>query len=111
MITNVCCGDVITKVKNGKVIINILNISESLKGTKNNELNKILHDDELVYKTTNVNLINKDYECVNKIKSLIQHNHMHLKERKWFFKTCDNNFEIFYLERVKIVKKILKEKK
>lgn len=67
-------------------------------------MNNILYNNEFEYKTNNINIINKDNESVNKIKTLLRHRHMNLKGRKSIFKICDNYFEIFHLERVKIAR-------
>lgn len=87
--------------------MSIFNISGPIKDIKNNELNKILHNNEFEYKTNIVNIINKEKESINKIKTLIWHDHINVKEKKSIFKICDDYFKIFYLKRIKIVKERL----
>lgn len=95
---DVYCGNVISVVKNKKIIVSMLNTSEVPKIIDKNDLNKIKYDFESDYKIFTVNSYGTINERINKIKSLIRHEHMNEEEKQSIFKLCEDFPEIFHLD-------------
>jgi hypothetical protein len=86
LIQNVYCANIINTVKNGNIIISILNISESPQNIFEDELNKILYEDDVEYKLHEIKMVNDNNDRVNKIKNVIRSDHLNKEER---YRGCD----------------------
>jgi hypothetical protein len=72
---------VIGKVKNGKIIVSILSISECTQKIKLNDLNKIFYDESSDYNLFNIDTIkiNDSSTRIKQIKNLIRSEHMNIE--------------------------------
>ena len=103
VIENVYSSNVIGKVKNGKIVVTILNITEEDKNININDLNKIKYDNEEDYELLKINNNNEKYNSnkinrINKIKSLIRSDHMNKEEKQSIIEICEQYSDIFHLE-------------
>lgn len=99
---DVYSGNIISRVKEGKAVISILNISESPREIKESNLDKIKYDDEFEYNMHKISLENNDTHRIDKIKTLIRSEHMNEEERNTILKLCEQYSEIFYLKGDKL---------
>ena len=98
LIQDVYCANIINTVKNGNTVISILNISESPQNIFEDELNKILYEDNVEYKLHEIKMINDNNDRVNKIKNLIRSDHLNKEERDTILEICEHFSDVFHLE-------------
>jgi hypothetical protein len=95
--TDVYCGNTLGVVRDGELIVTMLNISEISKEVNKDTLNKLKYEEELEYRIYNIDTENKE-DRANKIKNLIRSDHMNNEERQAIYELCEQYAEIFHLE-------------
>lgn len=98
LIQDVYCANIINTVRNGNTVISILNISELPQNIYEDQLNKILYDNDIEYKLHEIKIVNDNNDRVNKIKSLIRSDHLNNEERKTILEICEHFSDVFHLE-------------
>jgi len=95
---DVYCANIYNTVRDGKIIISVLNISEAKQDIKVGQVNRISYECDIDTGVNEINSVNNNNERVNKIKSLIRSDHLNSEERESIIKICEQYADIFHLE-------------
>ncbi|KAL4083037.1 hypothetical protein QTP88_028367 [Uroleucon formosanum] len=86
------------RVRDGKIIISVLNISEAKQDINVGQLHKISYECNIDTDVNEINNLNINSERVNKIRNLIRSDHLNLEERESIIKICEEYADRFCLE-------------
>ena len=96
------CSESLTHVKDGYAIISILNISEANKKFTDNEINKLIYNNENDYEILTFNIEMDNNNRIDKIKKLIKVDHMTKNEKETIINICEKYSDVFFLEGDKL---------
>lgn len=99
---DVYCGNVIGTVRNGKVLVSMLNISEVKKEINNSDISTVLYNNENEFITHKINIINDNDNRLEKINQLIRTDHMNNEERESILDICKQFSGVFHLKGDKL---------
>ena len=95
---DVYCANIYNTVRDGKVVISVLNISEAAQSINVGQINRISYEHDIDTDINEIKNVNNSSERVNKIKDLIRSDHLNEEERKSIITICEQYADIFHLE-------------
>lgn len=96
---DVYCANIYNTVRDGKIKISVMNISEVAQSVKVGQIHKISYEHDIDTEINEIaNINNNSIDRVNKIKGLIRSDHLNAEERKSIIKICEQYSDIFHLE-------------
>jgi len=100
---DVYCANIYNTVRNGKITISVLNISEATQSINVGQVRKISYEDDLVTHIDSAAYDNRiDIDRAQRVKALIRTDHLEIHERKSIIKICESYADIFHLEGDKL---------
>jgi hypothetical protein len=102
LIDEVYIGNVVSIVRNGKVAMSIMNISEVTKHISKKDVSRITYDEDVEYKIHTVKSESNNDERINEILDAIRCDHMNEEEKQSILGICKQYSEIFLLEGDKL---------
>lgn len=94
---DVYSANIFNTVKNRKIIISVLNISEVMQNINMGQVNKLSYECDIENKGDEIRTVNNDDNRVGKLKELIRSDNLNEEKRELIVKIYKQYADIFYL--------------